>query len=84
MGVSFDGSARTKRKEGAYSAIVWKHTEWKIANAAAEYATDLTVNEAECRGLLLGCDRLADPTRGRIIICGDFNLVIRKMCGEID
>ena len=58
--VSFDESDRTKRKGGAYSAIVWKLPEWKIVAAAAEYATDLTVNEAEYRGLLLGFDLLAE------------------------
>ena len=45
--VSFDGSARAKRKGGAYSVIVWKLPEWKIVNVAAEYATDVTVNESE-------------------------------------
>ena len=55
--VSFD---RTKRKDAAYSAIVWKLLEWKIVIAAAEYATDLTVNEADYRGLLLGFDLLAE------------------------
>ena len=34
--ISFDGLAQTKRKGGAYSAIVWKHPEWKIVNAADE------------------------------------------------
>ena len=51
--------------------------------AAAEYATDLTVNEDEFRGLLLGLDLLVDQTRGCIIICDDSNLVIRQMRGEI-
>ena len=61
--VSFDGSTRTKRKGGAYSAIVWKLPEWKIVNFAAEYATGLTVNEAKYRGLLLGFDLLYDQAR---------------------
>ena len=52
--------------------------------AAAEYATDLTVNEVEHCGLLPGFDLLADPMRGRIIICNDSNLVIRQLRGEID
>ena len=82
--VSFDGSARAKRKGGAYSAVVWKIPEWKIVTSAAEYAMDLTVNKAKYRGLLLGFDLLADRTRGRIIIGGDSNLVIRHMRGEID
>ena len=82
--VSFDGSARTKRKGGSYSAIIWKLPEWTIVAAASEYATDLTVNEAEYRGLLLGFDLLENQTRGRVIICGDSNLVIRQMRGEID
>ena len=53
-------------------------------NAAVEYATDLTVNENEYRGVLLGFDLLADQARGRTIICGESNLVIRQMRGEID
>ena len=52
--------------------------------AASEYTSDLNVNEAEYRGLILGLDLLADQTRGRVIICGDSNLVIREMRGEID
>ena len=48
---------------------------------AAEYETDLTVNEAEYRGLLLGIDLLADQARGSIVICGDSSLVIRQMRG---
>ena len=82
--VSFDGSARVKRSGGSYSAIIWKLPEWTIVAAASEYATDLTVNEAEYRGLLLSFDLLADQDRGRVIICGDSNLVIRQMRGEID
>ncbi|CAI5732025.1 unnamed protein product [Peronospora farinosa] len=82
--VSFDGSARVKRKGGAYSAIVWKLPEWTIVAAASEFATNLTVNEAEYRGLIFSLDLLADQTRGRVIICGDSNLVIRQMRGEIE
>lgn len=81
---NFDGSARVKRKGGSYSAIIWKLPEWSIISAASEYATDLTVNEAEYRGLLLCFDLLADQAKGRVIICGDSNLVIRQMRGEID
>ena len=81
---SFDGSARVKRKGGAYSAIIWKLPEWTIVADAFEYTPDLTVNEAEYRGLLLSFDLLADQARGRVIICGDSNLVIRQMRGEID
>ena len=81
---SFDGSARVKRKGGAYSAIIWKLPEWTVVAAASEFATDLTVNEAEYRGLLLSFDLLASQTRGRVIICGDSNLVIRQMRGEVD
>ena len=52
--------------------------------AASEVLPDLTVNEAEYRGLLLCFDLLTDQTRGRVIICGDSNLVIRQIRGEID
>ena len=82
--VSFNGSAPTKRKGGAYSAIVWKIPEWKIVTDAARYATDMTVNEAEYCGSLLGLDLLVDQRRGRIIICGNSYLLIRQIRGEID
>ena len=81
---SFDGSARTKGKGGAYSAIVWKLLDWNMVTAAAEYAKDSTVNNAAYRIAILGFDPLADQTRKRIIICGVSNLVIRQMRGEID
>ncbi|POM67654.1 Reverse transcriptase, partial [Phytophthora palmivora] len=81
---SFDGSARTKRKGGAFSAIIWKLPEWSILEAMSDYSEDLTVNEAEYRGLLLCFDLLSARDRGRVVIWGESNLVIRQMRGEID
>lgn len=81
--VSFDGSARVKRKGGAYSAIVWQLPEWTILEAVSKYSTDLTVNEAEYNGMLLGFELLKHQDRGRVIICGDSNFVIRQMRGEM-
>ncbi|KAE8885265.1 hypothetical protein PF005_g24874 [Phytophthora fragariae] len=52
--LSFDGSAKAKREGGTYSAVIWRLQDWEIVRAASGYATDLTVNEAEYRGLLLG------------------------------
>ncbi|KAK1944853.1 Ribonuclease HI [Phytophthora citrophthora] len=82
--VSFDGSARVKRGGGSFSAIVWKLPEWKLVKAASRYAENLTVNEAEYNGLLLCFELLEGLTKGRLIICGDSNRVIRQMRGEID
>ena len=62
--VSFEGSTRDKRIGGAYSAIVWKLSEWTILEAASKYATDLTVNEAEYNDMLLGFESLANQDRG--------------------
>ena len=81
--VSFDGSSRIKRKSGSYSVIVWELLEWTIIAAASEYAADLTVNAAEYRGLLLSFDLLEGQSRGRVIICGDSNIVIQKKQGEL-
>ncbi|KAE8995264.1 hypothetical protein PR002_g19672 [Phytophthora rubi] len=83
--LSFDGSAKVKREGGAYSAVIWQLPNWEIVRAASGYATDLTVNEAEYRGLLLGCsllEELDDVTR--LVVCGDSNLVIRQMRDEMD
>ncbi|ETO85548.1 hypothetical protein F444_00815 [Phytophthora nicotianae P1976] len=82
--VSFDGSARVKRSGGAYSAIVWSLPQWTVVSAASEYKADLTVNEAEYHGLLFGFKLGSDLDRGRLVICGDSNLVIRQMRGEIE
>ena len=82
--ISFNGSARLKKKCGAFSAIIWKLPELKILAAGSACTSDLNIDEAEYRGLLLGFDLLTDQTRGRAIICDDSNLVIRQMRGDID
>ncbi|KAE9342017.1 hypothetical protein PF008_g10352 [Phytophthora fragariae] len=82
--VSFDGSARVKRGGGAYSAILWNLPEWTVVRARSEYADGLTVNEAEYRGLLLCMDLLEGKPQQRLVVCGDSNLVIRQVRGEID
>ena len=45
--ISFDGSARLKKKSGAFSAIIWQLPEWKILAAGSKYTSYPTVNEAE-------------------------------------
>ncbi|OWZ04641.1 LOW QUALITY PROTEIN: reverse transcriptase [Phytophthora megakarya] len=82
--VSFDGSARVKRGGGAYSAILWRLPEWRVVKARSGYAEGLTVNEAEYHGLLLCLDLLEDLDPQHLVICGDSNLVIREVRGEID
>ncbi|KAE8982300.1 hypothetical protein PR001_g23772 [Phytophthora rubi] len=82
--VSFDGSARAKRGGGAYSAIPWKLPEWTVVRSRSEYADGLTVNEAEYRGLLLCMDLLEGEIQQRLVVCGDSNLVILQVRGEID
>ncbi|KAE9082173.1 hypothetical protein PF006_g26971 [Phytophthora fragariae] len=81
---SFDGSARVKRGGGAFSAIIWRLPEWTVVTAASGWKADMTVNEAEYSGLLLCFDLLEDQDRTRLVICGDSNLVIRQMKGEIE
>ncbi|CAI5701137.1 unnamed protein product [Peronospora effusa] len=82
--MSFDGSARVKQGGGACSAIVWRLPAWTIVAAASRYLDKSTVNEAEYEGMLLGFDLLEPMERRRLIICGDYNLVIRQMRGEIE
>ncbi|OWY91281.1 reverse transcriptase, partial [Phytophthora megakarya] len=48
------------------------------------YLESLTVNETEYNGLTLGLDMLEGLDRRRLVICGDSNLVIRQVRGEID
>ncbi|KAJ8566295.1 hypothetical protein ON010_g6832 [Phytophthora cinnamomi] len=81
---SFDGSARVKRGGGAYSAILWKLPEWSTVRARSGYAEGLAVNDAEYHGLLLCMDLLGGEDLRGLMICGDSNLVIRQVRGEID
>ncbi|OWZ04556.1 reverse transcriptase [Phytophthora megakarya] len=80
---SFDGSARDKRGGDAYSAILWKLPEWTVVKARSGYAEGLTVNEAGYHGLLLCLDLLEGTDPLRLVICGDSNLVISQVRGEI-
>ncbi|POM75699.1 Reverse transcriptase [Phytophthora palmivora] len=57
---------------------------WTVISAASKYKLDLVVNETEYHDLLLCLDLRSDMGRGRLIICGDSNLVIRQMKGEIE
>ncbi|OWY97213.1 reverse transcriptase, partial [Phytophthora megakarya] len=82
--ISFDGSARVKRGGGAFGAIVWCLPGWEVVKARSGYLESLTVNEAEYNGLILGLDMLEDLDRKRLVVCGDSNLVIRQVRGEID
>ncbi|GMF33980.1 unnamed protein product [Phytophthora fragariaefolia] len=82
--VSFDGSAKPKRVGGAFSAIVWKLPGWDIVRAKSGYGPDLTVNETEYQGMLLGCSLLETVEVSRVIVCVDSNLAIRQMRGEME
>ncbi|OWZ12965.1 LOW QUALITY PROTEIN: reverse transcriptase, partial [Phytophthora megakarya] len=82
--VGFDGSARGKRGGGAYSVNVRKLLEWRVLKARSGYAESLTVNEAEYHGLLLCLNLLEDLDPRRLDLCGDSNLVIRQVRGDID
>ncbi|OWZ03460.1 LOW QUALITY PROTEIN: reverse transcriptase [Phytophthora megakarya] len=76
--ISFDGSARVNRDGGTFSAI------WEVVKARSGYLESLTVNEAEYNGLILGLDMLESLDRRRLVVCGDSNVVIRQVRGEID
>ncbi|OWZ08871.1 reverse transcriptase [Phytophthora megakarya] len=82
--ISFDGSARVKRGGGAFSTIVWSLPGWEVVKARSGYLESLTVNEAEYNGLILGLDMLESLDRRRLVVCGDSNLVIRQVRGEIE
>ncbi|OWY95799.1 reverse transcriptase, partial [Phytophthora megakarya] len=56
----------------------------ECSKSRSGYAEGLTVNEAEYHGLLLCLDLLADLDPRHLVICGDSNLVIRQVRGEID
>ncbi|OWZ12015.1 reverse transcriptase [Phytophthora megakarya] len=65
-------------------AIAWSLPGWEVAKARSGNLESLTVNEAEYNGLILGLDMLEGLDRKRLVICGDSNLVIQQVRGEID
>ncbi|OWY98484.1 LOW QUALITY PROTEIN: reverse transcriptase, partial [Phytophthora megakarya] len=82
--ISFDGSARVKRGGGTFSAIMWSLPGWEVVKTRSGYLESLTVNEAEYNGLIPGLDMLESLDRRLLVVCGDTNLVIRQVRGEID
>ncbi|POM57309.1 LOW QUALITY PROTEIN: Reverse transcriptase [Phytophthora palmivora] len=80
--VSFEGSTRVKLNGGAYRGI--NLPDWVVILAPSKSQLNLTVNEAEYNGQLLGLDLLSDIDRGRLIICGDSYFVISQMRDEIE
>ncbi|OWZ05677.1 reverse transcriptase, partial [Phytophthora megakarya] len=63
---------------------VWSLPGWEVVKVRSGNLENLTVNEAEYNGLILGLDMLEGLDRRRLVICGDSNLVIRQVRGEID
>ena len=63
--------------------MIWRLSKWTIVVTESRYDHELTVNEAEYNGLLICLGLLTDLERGRLILCGDYNLVIQQMRGEI-
>lgn len=66
--MSFDGSAKNKCEGGPFSAVVWKLPNWDVVRAVSGYATDVTVHEAEYRGMLLGFSLLEELRVTRLIV----------------
>ena len=62
---------------------MWSLPAWSVVSAALKHLTVSMVNEAEYEGMLLGFELLDSLKRRRLIICGDFNVVVRQMRGEI-
>ncbi|OWZ04605.1 reverse transcriptase [Phytophthora megakarya] len=68
---------------GQWSALLAPWT-LEITKCTKGYLESLIVNEAEYNGLILGLDMLEGLDRRRLVVCGDSNLVIRQVRGEID
>jgi ribonuclease HI len=81
---SFDGSARSKRNGGSCSAILWRFPQWTVITTASVYFEDITVNEAEYRGLLLALELGRKLGVDKLVICGDSRLVIQQLRCEME
>ncbi|OWZ04123.1 LOW QUALITY PROTEIN: reverse transcriptase [Phytophthora megakarya] len=79
-----DQFSRIRPGQAWWGAIVWSLSGWEVVKARSGYLENLTVNEAEYNGLILGLNMLEGLDRRRLVICGDSNLVIRQVRGEID
>ena len=81
--ISSDGSAKPDRSRGGYSAILWRWPTWEILEVASEVCEQISVNEAEYRGILLGLQLASRAGIRKVVICGDSNLCIRQLRGEM-
>ena len=83
IALSFDGSAKLKSSQSAYSFILWKLPEWEIIKAGGAYRTDGTVNEAEYRGVLEGMKAAIEEGIEELYVWGDSRIIIEQITGAI-
>ena len=81
--LSFDGAARLKSPQSAYSYVVWKLPERKVIAAHSFFEEGGTVNEAEYNGLLSGLQRCKELGLQDLTVWGDSRIVLQQMMGDI-
>ncbi|DAZ99418.1 TPA: hypothetical protein N0F65_004051 [Lagenidium giganteum] len=81
--ITFDGSAKPKRAGGGFAGILWRLDGWLLKDARSAFVEEATVIEAEYRGAFLGLELAAAQGVKHVILCGDSNLVIRQLRGDM-
>lgn len=81
--LTFDGSAKLKSNVGSSSFIVWQLPAWEPVHAEGLALTDVTVNEAEYRGLLSGLAYLIASGVRDVVVIGDSRLAIEQCQGTM-
>ncbi|TYZ67792.1 hypothetical protein PybrP1_012412 [[Pythium] brassicae (nom. inval.)] len=80
---NFDSSAKLKTNVGSASFIAWKLPEWVPVHSEGIVLTDVTVNEAEYRGLLAGLDWVRSRGTTGLLVIGDSRLAIGQCQGTM-
>ncbi|DAZ99971.1 TPA: hypothetical protein N0F65_008778, partial [Lagenidium giganteum] len=81
--VAFDLSAKPKRASGGFAGILWRLDGWLLKDARSAFVEEATVNEAKYRGAFLELELAVARGVKHVILCGDSNLVIRQLRGDM-
>jgi ribonuclease HI len=76
--LSFDGAVKTSTRQGSCGCVLWQLPRWHVIEARGYVLSDVTVNDAECHGLLKGLVMAVERGVKDLVVVGDLRIVIQQ------
>lgn len=83
--VSTDGSAKPPEKggDGSFAFVAWKLPTWEMLHAESFFASPVTVNEAEYKGIMAAVRWALEEGIRCLTIAGDSCIAIQQLQGSL-